>query len=194
MKRNTILHGIGALLSVLVYAFFALPYYTVKVSPDSIVEGAKTAGVPVGSTSGYNFLKTALKQTSGSATSTFATVMALLTLIVAGITFCACVVALLNDFEVIKNEKAVKVTNIILLVSSILLSLCCILNLIGNACFESGDLQDRLAGAKMLLASLGGTLTTSAGWALTVITSLLAFGTCATSCIKSFKNKKENNN
>lgn len=193
MKRNTILHGVGALLSVLIYAFFALPYYTIKISPKEIVAGAQNAGVPSGSTNGYDFLKNALKQ-SGGAVATFATVMALITLIVAGITLLACVVALLNDFQVIKNEKAVKIINIALIVSSILLSLCCILNLISNACFVNGDLQDKLAGANALLTSLNGSLSTSAGWALTIITTLLAFGTCAVNCFESFKNKKNSEN
>ncbi len=187
MKRNTILHGVSALLSVLIYAFFALPFYSVNVLPEAAVESAKNAGVPIGSTNGYDFLKTALKQTSGTATSTFATAMALITLIVAGITFLACVFALLNDFEVIKNEKVVKIANLVVLVSTVLLSLSCILNLIGNACFVSGDLNDRLAPVNTMLASLNASLSITAGWALTIITSLLALGSCASSCVEQFK-------
>ena len=193
MKRNAILHGVGALCSALVYVFFALPFYTIKISPKQIVDAANAAGIPSGSTNGYEFLETALKQ-HGNALSTFTTIMALLVLILAGVAFLASVFALLNDLKVIKNQTVSKVANWIAFCATVALALVCILNLIGNACFVANEVPDRLAPAKAGLAMLGMALGISgasisavAGWALTIITTVLGLGAVVTSTVAKFK-------
>lgn len=187
MKRNIIFHSVGALCSALIFGVFALPFYTITVSPEEIASGAAGMGVPVGSTSGYSFLKTALKETDGTALAKFTTIIALVTLILAGLAFLTSVFMLLHDLNIVKSEKVAKIARWIALCSAVLLALSCILNLIGNACFVKNDLQDRLALAKTGLAALGASISTSAGWTLTVIATVLGLGTAGTSVAAKYK-------
>ena len=187
MKRNAILHGVGAVCGALVYAFFALPFYTINVNPAALTDVAKMAGVPVGATNGYSFLDTALKQTDGSALATFTAIMALLTLILAGIVCLASVFALLTDLKVIKNSKVAQVAGWVALCSTAVLALACVLNLIGNACFVANELPDKLALAKAGLATRNGSLQIVAGWALTIITTVLGLAATTTSIVAKCK-------
>ena len=186
-KRNAILHGVGALASALVYAFFALPFYVIKITPAAASDAAAAMGIPVGATNGYKFLDMALKQSDGTALATFSTIMALLTLIIAGIVLVASIFALLNDFHVIKNQKVGQIADWIVFGVTILFALSCILNLIGNACFVAKDLTDSFASLKLMLQPMGGTLKLTAGWALTIITTVLSLGAVATSSVAKFK-------
>ena len=157
MNRNAILHGVTALCSALVFAFFALPYYTVSVV----------------SQSGYQFLDFAFKNAElADSTSTFAAVSGLLLLLVAGLTLVASVVLLLCDLNVIKNEMVTKVAAWGTLVLAGLLVVVAIMNLVGNIVFI-GD-----------AAGIDGV---SAGWGLTIVTTLLALGACGTTAFAHFK-------
>ena len=186
-KGKAILHGVSALCSVLVFAFFALPFYTIKVAPAQLATVAKAAGVPVGNTNGYQFLETALRESNGSALATFTAMMALFTLIVAGVVLVAAIFALLTDFAVIKNQKVATIANWVVLCVTVLLAVFAILNLIGNACFVANDLPDRLADAKAGLAYYGASLKIVAGWALTIIVSVLSLGAAGTSIAAKFQ-------
>ena len=187
MKRNAILHGVGAIGSALVYAFFALPFYLIKVTPAAVADIADAQGVPVGATSGYSFLETALKETDGSALATFTAVMALLTLILAGVAFVASIFALLNDLRVIKNQKVATIANWVAFCATVVLALACVVNMISNACFVAKELPDQLAKAKLLVASFGGSIKLTAGWALTIVTTVLGCSAVATSTVAKFK-------
>lgn len=171
MKRNTILHGISAIGSALVYAFFALPYYTIKTT---ILTKTETDV-----TSGYAFLKNALETENGSSEGAFAAAIGIILLIVAGIAFICSVAALLGDLKVIKDKKVVSLVNWIAFGATALLALTAILNLIANNVLMGSD-EFRIVvdlGAKLI-----------AGWGLTIVTTVL--GLCAAGASGFAKLKK----
>ncbi len=180
MKVKTILHGITALCSALVFAFFALPWYSITVTPEAFAEYGS-------SYNGYTFLKEALQSTDSTSTCAFATFMALITLIVAGLAFVMAVVALLADFEVIKNEKVVKVLDWAVFAVIVVFALSCILNLVGNLVLVANDVQDGVDLLNYILESYGATATSSAGWALTILTLICGLGAVGTTSYAKFK-------
>ena len=182
MKRNAILHGVGAIASAAVYGFFALPFYTTDIS-EPYAAMAKAGGAKLGATNGYQFLDTALHSSNGSALATFTAIMALLVLIVAGIALVASVFALLCDCGVMKSQKVAKVAGWVALCSTVALALACVLNLIGNACFVANDYPKNFA--KLKLA--GATVKIAAGWALTIITTVLGLAAACTSVVAKVK-------
>ena len=165
MKRNAILHGVTALCSALVFAFFALPYLGTNLD------------LPVDtSISGYKFLDTFLHMEGSNTTVTFGVVIGLIFLIVAGLTLVSAVLALLCDFEVITNEQVANVVRWATLVLAVLLAVVAVLNLI--ACALVAAEMNRLAGNVSIYV---------AGWALTVITTVLGLGACGTTAYAHFK-------
>lgn len=190
MKLKTILHGVTAIFSALVFAFFALPFYSTTVT---VAEGYEsylpTFGLTSGTTkvNGYDFIIDSLKSTESSSTGAFAVIMALITLIVAGLAFVMAVVALLNDFEVIKNEKVVKVLDWAVFAVIVVFALSCILNLVGNLVLVANDVQDGVDLLNYILESYGATATSSAGWALTILTLICGLGAVGTTSYAKFK-------
>ncbi|MCM1404243.1 MAG: hypothetical protein NC133_01930 [Prevotella sp.] len=187
MKRNAILHGISAVCSGLVYAFFALPFYSVSIKPAEMVETITGVGVPSGATSGYSFLDTALQQSDGSALATLTLVMSIITLVLAGMVFLASVFALLNDFHVIKNAKVAKVANWVAFGCGAVLCVAAIMLTIANANFVGTELQDKFKPVAQLFALAGVTIKATAGWALTIITTLLGLGTAVSNLVPACK-------
>ncbi len=160
MKRNAILHGVTALCSALVFAFFALPYYFL---------GEESLG-------GYKFLDTLVQMQKAGAELpskyNFALAAGIILLVVAGLAFVASVVLLLCDFEVIKNEMVVKVATWATLVLAGLLAVAVILNFVATLVFV-GQFP---AVAKAV-----------AGWAMLIITTVLGLGACGTTAYAHFK-------
>lgn len=187
MKKNAIFHGLTALCSGLVYAFFALPFVTVttEVASKSSSE----------TTSGYKFLEQVLKATeSGTNNAKFATYMALIMLIVAGIVFLCSVVALLCDFEVIKNDLVAKIANWAVFATSVLLVIFAVLTMISNAIYVSKDIQANFDAMNKVSETLGGAgakMTASAGWLMTIISTLLGIGSAVTSAWPIFVKKSK---
>ncbi len=195
MKLKTILHGVTAIFSALVFAFFALPFYSTTMT---VAEGYESYlpnfGLTSGTTkvNGYDFIIDSLKSTESSSTGAFAVIMALITLIVAGLAFVMAVVALLNDFEVIKNEKVEKVIDCAFFAVVVVFALVCILNLVGNVVLFNNDVLSNVEEANSVLAlySIDGSMTASAGWALSILTLVCGLGAVATTSYAKFK--KEN--
>lgn len=167
MKRNAILHGVTALCSALVYAFYALPFYSMSGQ----------------SQSGYQYLDNFFQMKKVmpdalTAMQTFATAAGIMLLIVAGLAFVASVVLLLCDLEVIKNEMVTKIAAWATLVTVGLLVVVAILNLIANVLVVK-DINDSIpaeAGVKYV-----------AGWAMTILTTVCALGACGTTAYAHFK-------
>lgn len=171
MKRNAILHGISAVCSVLVYAFFALPFFTIKMMGESK------------STNGYDFLEAALKSSGGSSLATFTVVISIITLVLAGVVCLASVFALLNDFNVFKNAKMEKIANWVAFGCAAVLAVSCIMLLIANASFVAED----IAKPYKAMEAMGMSVKVTAGWALTIITTVLGLGATATNIVPAIK-------
>ena len=183
MKKEAIFHGLTALFSVLVYAFFALPFYsiTTQVLTESSVE----------SISGYKFLDEALKLSTRSGNMNFAIAMGILTLILAGVVFLSAIFMLLCDFGVVKNEKVAGIAKWVVLGSAALFVLFALLNLIANSVFVAKDIQANFDIGNALGGFGGATMNATAGWALTIITLMLSVCSLALPAYEVFSKLKK---
>ncbi len=190
MKVKTILHGITALCSALVFVFFALPYYTTTTT---IAEEYKIVageyGLVSGTTSynGYDFISNAFQNPESTATGVFGVIIALITLIVAGIAFITAVVAILGDTGVIKNERVVSVVEWIAFAVMVVLAIACVLNLVGNFVVFGNDVQNKVDSVNGLGIA---TMSASAGYTLSILTLICGLGAIGTTTFAKFK--KEN--
>lgn len=160
--KKTILHGVTLVLGVLVLGFLALPYFAGKT-----IEGA--GSIP--SQTGYDLLDFSnVTETSP----VFSAVSTLLLVIAACVVVLSAILALLNDFNLIKNETFKKVVNWALLASAVLMTIFAILNMIACPTYISDQ------GIDMFY---------TAGWAGLVLNLICGLG--ATASVVLARDKKQ---
>ncbi len=162
--KKTILHGVTLVLGVLVLGFLALPYFAGKE-----IQGL--GSVP--SQTGYDLLDFS-NVTSDSPV--FSAVSTLLLVIAACVVVLSAILALLNDFNLIKNETFKKVVNLTLLVSAVLVTIFAILNMIACPTYISDQ--------------VGMDTKFTAGWAGLVLNLVCGLG--ATAAVVLARDKKQN--
>lgn len=171
MKRNAILCGISALACALIYGFFALPAQTTPL------------GALLGNPSGYDFVDAVLKNFKLYAMMDKAAAIAgLVLLILAGVTLVISILLLLCEVKVIKNDtvRAFLIWAFRYVTSFLILA--AVVQLMTNAMAGYG-VGDYSTDSNLIK--------TKPGWAMIIISFVLAIVPCGISAYIQYKAKKE---
>lgn len=156
-KKAAIWHGVTAFCSALVFAFFALPYYSAKIAFIKVSEN------------GYEFLSY-LGAKNTSAWYSIGSMFALMTLILAGLMFLASIAAILCDLKIIKSEMLEKFTKWATFRGSFAFVTMTVFNVAGTIVFAIKEL-----GAVKY-----------AGWAYLILILIMGIGAAASSAIANY--------